>query len=126
MLRTISVCEKNVSVAPPKVLTLVAATATELFPGEVGLLPVGGSETFTREVQNVTGGDLYLSFGVNGAQIGNNQYAPSCDNLNNWHILLTDGQVYNIPDCVRVCGYSVSGGKVSCVRRYRNDMGVVN
>lgn len=126
MLRTISVCEKNVYVEAPRVITLPAATATELFPNEQGLRPIGG-ETFTREVQNATGNDLYLSFGVSGVlDVGTGLYAPSCDNAFNWHILLTDGQVYNVPDCVRVCGYSVPGGKVSCVRRYRVDQGHVN
>lgn len=126
MLRTIVVCEKNIYVEPPRVLTLAAATATELFPTEQGLRPVGG-ETFTREVQNVTGADLYLSFGVNGAAIaGGSTYAASCDNLKNWHVLLADGQIYNIPDCVRVCAYSASGGTVSCIRRYRADMIPVN
>jgi len=120
MLRTIVVCEKNVYVEAPHVLTLAAATATELFPSEQGLRPVGG-ETFSREIQNVSGGDLYLSFGLATATGG-----PSCDNLANWHILIADAQIYNVPDCVRVCGYSVAGGKVSCVRRYRADFGQVN
>jgi len=121
MLRTIVVCEKNVSVEAPRVVTLAGATATELFPSEVGLRPVGGSETFSREVQNVTGSDLYLAFSTAGAA-----GIPSCDALNNWHIMVADGQIYNIPDCTRVCAYSTAGGKVSCVRRYRNDMTQVN
>jgi hypothetical protein len=120
MLRTISVCEKNVAVEPPRVIMMASEVATELFPSEVGLRPIGG-ETFTREVQNATGGDLYLSFSVSGAN-----GVPSCDNLYNWHILIADAQIYNIPDCVRVCGYSLNRGKVSCIRRYRIDLTQVN
>ncbi len=120
MLRTITVCEKNVHVEAPRVLTLVAATATELFSNEIGSRQIGG-ETFSREVQNNTGNDLYISFGLAGAA-----GIPSCDNLANYHILIADAQVYSVPDCTRVCGYSVAGGKVSCVRRYRADMANVN
>ncbi len=120
MLRVINVCEKNVFVEAPRVLILAAATATELFSNEIGLRQVGG-ETFSREVQNNTGNDLYISFGLEGLA-----GIPSCDNLANYHILIADAQVYSVPDCTRVCGYSVGGGKVSCVRRYRTDMGQVN
>lgn len=126
MLRIVTVCEKNVLVESPRVLTLVAATATELFPNEIGLRPVGG-ETFSRTVQNRTGARLYLTFGVNGAfDAETGLYAPSCDDLKNWHLFLEDSQAYDVPDCARVCAYSSGGGDVSCTRRYRADQIPVN
>jgi hypothetical protein len=115
MIRTISVCEHNIYIAPPRVLAIAAATATEIFPNQVGLK---GSEIVTRYVQNMTGADLYLSFGVSNGSGG-----PSCDNAANFHAVLADKQLFDcFPHRQRVSAYSVSGGIVCTTILLRTDL----
>ena len=98
-------------VEPPRVLTLAAATATVIFPMAAGLR---GPEIVSRYVQNLTGADLYLSFGIG------TDNAPVCNNTNNFHAVITDKQLY---DCMGhrriVCAYSVGGGVVATTQLTR-------
>ena len=115
MIRTINVCEHNIQVMPPRVISLASVTPTELFPNQVG---IKGSEIVTRYVQNLTGSDLYLSFGVSDANGG-----PSCDDLVNFHAVITDKQLFDcFPHRQRVCCYGSARGLVATTELRRTDL----
>ena len=108
MLRTIPVSERNAAVVPPRVVTLAAATATEAFPDETRTR----EEIITRYIQNMTGDDLYVAYGTD-----------QCDNLANYHVVITDKQLLELlPVRVKVTVFSVGGGKLSTTKIVRNDL----
>ena len=112
MQRTLSAAENNVQVAPPRVVNVPAATPTELFPSDVGTRT---GEIVTRYVQNITGDDLYLSFGISKAN-GD----PQCDDALMFHCVIADRQLFDcFPERTRVCCYSAGGGLVSTVIKVR-------
>ena len=100
---------------PPRVILLASATPTELFPDQVG---IKGSEIVTRYVQNLTGADLYLSFGVSDGAGG-----PSCNDSNNFHAVITDRQLFDcFPHRQRVSCYGANRGLVATTELRRTDL----
>jgi len=114
MIRTISVCERNAFVVPPRVVVINATTATEIFPDDTNTR----GEIITRYVQNLTGDDLYISFGLSKAD-----GTPQCNNINAFHTVIQDKALFDcFPHRQRVCVYGIAGGKVSTTKIIRNDL----
>lgn len=114
MIRTISVCERNIIPDPPRVITLAAATPTIIFQD----MTYDKTEIVTRYIQNNTGGTVFLSFGVlatDGSAV--------CDNTGLYHAFILNAQLFEcFPHRKCICAYSVSGGPVSTTILRRIDL----
>ena len=111
MIRTLNVSERNLQTLPPNVITLAAGEKKILLadsrnnPGEIAY----------RRIQNVGGGDLYVSFGL-----VNDAGGAVCDNVANFHKYLVAGQEIDCSsDRQVVCGFSVAGTVVATELRSR-------
>jgi hypothetical protein len=115
MIRTLQVCENNIYVSPPDVITLAAGQAKVIFPDQRKQTNPGFSgELVQRLVQNTGAGDLYLSFGI-----GTND-APECNAVDQYHCYLGPAQQRDISnDRGIVCAYSVAGTTVAKEARWR-------
>lgn len=114
MMRVVSFSERTSQVAPPKIITVAAATATILLDNE----KKSRGEIAARYIQNVGNEDLYYSFDVENGALG-----PSCNATDTFHgILATKQQL----DCSAmrgmVSGYSPNGTTVSTTIIRRGDM----
>lgn len=118
MINTLQVCNRSIQVDAPRIITLVAATATLVFPSEKGLKrQFGGGQVYSRYVQNTGSENVYLSFGISGPPNANNIPTPVCDNAANYHALIFPGQLFDCaPHIDIVCAYSVNGSTLSTVR----------
>jgi|WetSurMetagenome_2_1015567.scaffolds.fasta_scaffold1483879_1 hypothetical protein len=113
MTRILQFAERNVTIDPPNVITLAAATATFALED---ISRIRG-EIFQRFIQNLTGNDLYYSEGVTDAN-----GAASCNAIGNFHGVIPSGQQLDCSGhrrCVSV--YSAAGGVISTTIRRRTD-----
>jgi hypothetical protein len=114
LAQTISYGEQNVFVDPPKVVTVPAATATEVIPEQVG--DGSWSQIAFRYIQNNSAEVLYYSFGL-----GTSADLAQCDNAVMYHGFIP---AYGQLDCSthrkRVCVYSVNGASVPVTIGRRN------
>lgn len=106
MIGTISISEHSLFADPPRVVTVSAATATEILPNEQG---VDTTLIAYRYIQNTGSNPLYYSFGLKGAA-----GVAVCDATANYHGYLPAGAQL---DCsnqrLRVCVYSTLGTTVA-------------
>lgn len=102
---------------PPKVTTLVAATATVVLPDLKQTQTPNtntdwGMEIRARYIFNDTGAALYYAFGTD-----------DCDAVNTYHGKIPDQGQLNASDCGQeVSVYSVAGGKISVTIIHAQDL----
>lgn len=117
MLRVAGVVEKNTLIYPPSVITVAAATATEVLP-----VINPRQEYVARYIQNVGANRAYYSWGITTPAGG-----PICNNIDMFHGYLEAGQQL---DCsahgFNVNVYSVLGTTISTTVVIRNDLGARN
>lgn len=114
MNRVVNYAERTMFIAPPKVVTLVAATATELLPDVVWDKQ---GEIAYRSVQNTGDKDVYITVGVDGVD-----GAPGGDATNYHHLLVPLAEFDCSNHRLRVCGYSPDGTTVATKVYYRRDL----
>jgi hypothetical protein len=118
MLRTIHAAEKNTVQQAPRVINLVAGTATLVFED---IRNIKFQEIAFRYFQNTGANRLYYTIGVAGPGSTPEAPVPSCDNINNFHGFLEAGQVLDCGSCLQMVSVnSPSGSQVSTTLIYRN------
>jgi len=117
MVRVAGVVEKNTLIYPPNVITVAAATATQIFD-----VINPRQEYVARYIQNVGANRAYYSWGIT-----NVAGAPVCNNIDMFHGYIEAGQQL---DCSahgwNVNVYSVAGTTISTTVVIRNDLGARN
>lgn len=115
MIRTIGVSERNVQIAPPRLVVAAANTSTEVFPQQ----QYTKGEIASRYIQNVGANACYYAIGVtdaNGVGI--------CDNGLNYHGILASQQQLDVSQTRQpVAVFSVAGTTISTTLALRTDLG---
>lgn len=97
MLRTIGICEKNLAPIPANVVTIPAATSTEVIKDTTNL----PEEVAYTSIQNVGTGNIYYAFG------------QSCDNVASYNGILAPLAAVPVPSTCQVTVYATNGGLVA-------------
>jgi hypothetical protein len=111
MLRVLPICDKNVTIDPPKIIPIAQNTSTQILPDYTNL----GKEYSNRYIQNVGGSTIQCCID------------QDCDGVN-YHFLILSG---NGMDCTpfglkRVTAWCsvVGGSSVSTIMARREDIQV--
>lgn len=115
MIRVISTSERNVQIAPPRLVVAAANTSTEVFPQQ----QFTKGEIASRYIQNVGANSCYYAIGVQNANgVG------ECDNGSQYHGILASQQQLDVSatrQCVAV--FSVAGTTIATTIALRTDLG---
>ncbi len=118
MIRTIHPAEKNTVQQAPRVINLVAGTATLVFED---MRQIKFQEIAYRYFQNTGANRVYYSIGVAGAGSTAQNPIPSCDNVLNFHGFLEAGQVLDCGSTLQMVSVnSPAGSQISTTLIYRN------
>ena len=93
MIRTLSICEKNLAIVPCNPITIPPATNKEVILDQLGT----ADEIAYITIQNVGDNDCYYAFG------------QTCDAVKNFHGKLIAGSGLSIPTQCQVNCYSTDG-----------------
>lgn len=113
MIRVIPVAEHNLQVDPPNVITLAAATVTELLPNQVA--DKSGEIAF-RYIQNIGANSIYFTLGDSSAT-GGSVSTTICHGY-----IPAGGQLDVSSHRVRVIGFATSGSTAAITIVRRKDL----
>ena len=113
MIRVIPVAEHNLQVDPPNVITLAAATVTELLPNQVA---DRSGEIAFRYIQNIGANSIYFTLGDNTVG-GGSVSTTICHGY-----IPAGGQLDVSSHRVRVIGFATSGSTAAITIVRRKDL----